>query len=169
MKFININRLFLILFLSIMLGGCYSFTGGSLPEHIKTMQLRQIADKSGFGNPLYKNELTEKLIGKIQSDNSVELVDGAADSRLTVSIKSIREETATLSGAGTQLEKERKLTISVSVEFYDNIKKTILYSTENLSFSQNYPISGNNQARDEAAIYCIENLCEQILLALVSG
>ena len=158
----------LLLILLLILSSCYSFRGGSLPEHIKTIQLKSIIDNSGFGNPKYKENLYNKVVEKIRNDNSLTIEDKNSDSRLTVSITSIREETAS-TGAINQLEKERKITVVVSMEFYDNIKKRIVSQNSSLSINQIFLIAGVPNSRDEAINQCIEIISEEILNLMIAG
>lgn len=158
----------LLLILLLILSSCYSFRGGSLPEHIKTIQVKSIIDNSGFGNPKYKENLYNKVVEKIRNDNSLIIEDKNSDSRLTVSITSIREETAS-TGAINQLEKERKITVVVSMEFYDNIKKRIVSQNSSLSINQIFLIAGVPNSRDEAINQCIEIISEEILNLMIAG
>ncbi len=163
-NFRNIGYLFVLLILT----SCYSFTGGSLPEHIKTVLIKPVTDVSGFGIPQYREQVATKVIEKIRSDNSLKIVDASADSKLTVSIKSIREELSGLTGNRTQLEKERKVTVTVSMDFYDITNKRSLV-TKDITFSQVYEISSSQAGRDQAVTICIDNICDQILTEMFSG
>lgn len=159
---------FIYVFIVLCLTSCYSFRGGSLPEHIKTVQLKSIIDNSGYGNPKYKENLYNKVVEKIRNDNSLMIEDRMSDSKLAITINSIREETAS-TGVSTQLEKERKITVAVSVEFYDNIKKRIIAQNSSLSINQIFLIAGIPNSRDEAVNQCIEILSEEILNTMIAG
>ncbi len=159
---------YLFVFIVFCLTSCYSFRGGSLPEHIKTVQLKSITDNSGYGNPKYKDNLYNKVVEKIRNDNSLMIEDKQSDSKLTITINSIREETAS-TGVATQLEKERKITVAVSIEFYDNIKKRMIAQNSSLSINQVFLTAGIPNSRDEAVNQCIEILSEEILNTMIAG
>ena len=56
--------------------GCpYSFTGSSVPAHLKTVAIPLFDDLSGSGEPGLRELLTNKLIARFRQDNSLEVVD----------------------------------------------------------------------------------------------
>ena len=156
----------IIVFSIILFGACYSFTGGTIPPHIKTLQIATVIDQSGFGNPQYKIDLETALKDGFSRDNSFEIIDLNADAILTVSILSINETTNTVSSG--ELETEKRITLSCSVEYYDNVNKTQIFKK---SFSS-YGLFDINQAftsRTETISVIIEQISEDILLGVVSG
>lgn len=165
------NRFYKILFVSyivvaIHFWGCYSFTGSSVPEHLKTLQITAVSDNSGYGNPAYKDKLSILLFDKFRNDNSFKLVERNSDARLNVTIVSIQDETSVISPG--ELEKERKMTLTCEVEYYDAVYKKQIWKK---SFS-NYSIYDINNvvANREIAIgSTLEKLSDDILLAVVSG
>jgi outer membrane lipopolysaccharide assembly protein LptE/RlpB len=116
-KILEIAFLFFILWIS----GCYSFTGGTIPSHLKTLQISSVVDQSGFGNPEYKIELEHSITNNFLRDNSFELAETTGDAKLSISIMSIIEATNTV-GTG-ELETEKRITVTCSVEYYDNVNK----------------------------------------------
>lgn len=164
----NTVRNILFFTLIALMTACYSFTGGSLPEHIKTVQIKPVTDVSGFGKPQYREQVAQKIVDKLRSDNSLEIVDAMPDSKLTLSLKTVKEELSGLTGNRTQLEKERKVTVTVSMEFYDTANKRVIVSKD-VSFSQVYEISSSQAGRDQAVSICIDNICEQIINEMFSG
>lgn len=151
---------------SNLLQGCYSFTGGSVPEHLKTMTIATVNDQSGFGNPEYKIILTESLINNFRRDNSFELVESGGDARLYVTINSIIEQTVAVNPG--ELETERKIIVSCTAEYYDFINKKSIWKK---SFS-NYGLFDVKNAltgRNEAIEVALKQIADDILLAVVSG
>lgn len=156
-----------IIFSIVFASGCYySFKGGSVPEHLKTIVIPAVDDNSNWGNPAFKDLLYQELIQNFQDDNSLEVLNNSGDSRLEVSIETINDQTMSVSPG--ELETERKVTVSCKAEFYDNIKKVSVW---NKSFSsyEIYELANAQQARQEAIRNSIENISEDILLAVVSG
>ena len=168
---LNNNILSKILFITyiaiaMQLSGCYSFTGSSVPEHLKTLQIGAVGDNSGYGNPAYKDELSRMLFDKFKNDNSFKLVERNGDARLKVVIASINDE-ATVISTG-DLEKERKMTISCDVEYYDAVKKKIIWQKSFSNYAVydiNNPVAGRNAAVKSA----LSKISDDILLAVVSG
>lgn len=154
------------IFLVMFFKGCYSFTGGTIPEYLKTLYIASVSDNSGYGNPVYRETLFQKLVAKFQKDNSLKLVDRGGDARLTVSIKSIRDEMLTVKPG--EVESERKITLLCDAEYYDAVKKKVIWTK---SFS-NYEVYSLNNAmveRDRAINVALEQASDDILLAVVSG
>ena len=156
-----------ILFLALsILQGCYSFTGGSVPSHLKTLQIQAVTDRSGFGNPEYKIDLETALINNFTRDNSFELDEISGDAKLNVSITSINEATQTVSTS--ELETEKRITVSCEVEYYDNINKKQIWKKTFSNFGI-FEIQQAFTARNEAIQVAISQLAEDIMLAVVSG
>lgn len=156
-----------VLFLLLLLfAGCYSFTGGSVPGHLKTLNITNVNDLSGFGNPEYKDLLTQSIIDNFQKDNSFNLVETGGDARLNVSISSIRENPVGVSPG--ELETDRKVEVICDAEFFDVVLQKSVFRK---SFPSNevYSVSDGQAGRDNAIRKVISKLAEDILLAVVSG
>ena len=85
----NDNKAYLTLLifnfsLLIFVSGCvYSFSGSSVPKHLKTIAIPLFEDQSGFGEPGLKENFTTSLINLFVNDNSLEVADrNTADSIL---------------------------------------------------------------------------------------
>lgn len=157
---------FFIILITILITGCYSFTGSSIPEHIKTIYISSIRDNSGYGNPNYREMLTQNIIDNFRRDNSLELVEGASDSRLNIVITTIRDETSTVKAG--ELEKERKMTVVCEAEYIDNIKRISLWKKSFSNYSI-YNIENAQVNREQAITDILQQISEDIMLAVVSG
>ena len=49
----------LYFFIAVSIQGCYSFSGASLPPHIKTIAIPVFEDHSGAGIAQFRSELTQ--------------------------------------------------------------------------------------------------------------
>ena len=159
------------MFVIVGFAGCYSFTGGSIPEHIKSLQISPVDDVSGYGNPKYRDELSQTLFDTFRDDNSFQLVDNGGDARLDVKISSVRDQTLSVgsgSSSGGELETERKITVTCEVEYYDAVKKKLLWKKSFPNFGT-YEIAAAQTDRDIAVLKALEQTSEDILLAVVSG
>jgi hypothetical protein len=152
--------------LSFILKGCYSFTGGTIPDHLKTLQIQSVTDNSNFGNPEYKIDLEIAITNNFIKDNSFELSAADSDAKLSVSISSIIETTNTVSPG--ELESEKKITLTCSVEYYDNVNKKQIWK-KNFSSYGLFDINQAFTARNETIQIVINQIAEDILLAVVSG
>ena len=161
----KINIIILII-LSVTISGCYSFTGGTIPEHLKTLQIQSVTDNSNFGNPEYKIDLEIALNNNFIKDNSFEISDNDADAKLIVSIYSILETTNTVSQG--ELESEKRITLTCSVEYYDNVNKKQIWK-KNFSSYGLFDVNQAFTARNETMQTIIKQIAEDILLSVVSG
>src|SRR5437588_4818133 len=71
----------------ILLSGCYSFTGASLPAGIKTIAIPLVTDNSNFSQANIRQDLTDQLVQKFTRDGSLQVRDRTvADALLDVTI-----------------------------------------------------------------------------------
>lgn len=174
MKFLSFFRHYKVIVLALfcvgitggLFPGCYSFTGASVPPHLKKLEIPTAEDKSGFGVAVYRQNLTDVLLDIFRRDNSFELVRDHPDARLTASIVSIAETTSLVTSS--ELENERKVTVQVQVQYDDLVKHKQLW---NKSFSQFavYSVDEGLDGRNRAVQTVLERVADDILLAVVSG
>ena len=66
-----LENIFAYITVSIILIGCsYSFTGSSVPSHLKTIYIPFCVDRSGSGEPNMADDFTNTLIQNFINDNS---------------------------------------------------------------------------------------------------
>jgi S-adenosylmethionine synthetase len=162
---LNLWILFVVLQV-VVLQGCYSFTGGSVPAHLKTLQINSVTDQSGFGNPAYKIDLETAIINNFLRDNSFEIAETVGDAKLTISIRAINESTQTI-GTG-ELETERRITVSCEVEYFDNVNKKQIWKKTFSSYGM-FDVNQAFTARNETIQVILTQIAEDIMLAVVSG
>ncbi len=161
---LKINTLFIsLIFLTYV---CYSFTVGSVPDHLKTLQINNVSDNSGFGNPIFREEMARNLITKFRNDNSFSLVEGLGNARLTVAISSITD--APVSVQPGELEKERRVNVTTKAEYFDNVKKKVVWERSFDNFAI-YDVSNVQENRNREIFRILEQTSNDILLAVVSG
>jgi hypothetical protein len=157
------------IFILATLFGCYSFKGGTIPNHLKTLFISNVVDNSASGNPKYRENMTQMLIDKFRNDNSLSLVESGGDAKLTVKISAINEKVRTVSqGSQGELENERELSVVCDVEYYDAVKKKSILKKQ---FSNNsfYIVTDGAAGRDDAITKALDLAADDILLAVVSG
>lgn len=153
------------LLLATTMTNCYSFKGGTIPDHLKTIYIATVNDVSGFGNPLYKDVLTENLITNFSRDNSYSLADRNADAELITDLVSINEAAVTVTPG--ELERERRITVTCKVLYYDNINRTEIW-TRSFSVYEMYEIAQMQSGRDLAIETALTQIAGDILFAVVS-
>ena len=148
--------------------GCpYSFTGSSVPPHLKTIAIPLFDDQSGFGQPNLREDFTNKLISSFQQDNSLEIADRThADSILEGIIESVRDDPSVVS-KGEAVTK-RRVTITLKATFQDMKLKKKLWEKEFSNWGD-YEVGSGTVQRQSALTDAIQKLTEDIVLEAVSG
>lgn len=159
-------RVVLCLAAVICLTGCYSFTGGSVPDHIKTLQITPVNDNSGYGLPLVREELTQNLFQRFRNDNTLKLVESAGDARLTVTIVRISDETIAVNPG--EIETKRRVKLECSAEYFDTVKKKEVFK-RNFTGLKDYEVANAFQNRSDALVVLADQVAQDIMLAVVSG
>jgi hypothetical protein len=149
--------------------GCstYSFTGASVPAHLKTIAIPVAEDKSPAAIPGLRESFTDNLIQKFISDNSLQVTERAtANAILDCIIISVTDAPAIVS-AGEEIS-SRRLTITVKVIYKDLVQKKTIFEKEFKNYGD-YPPGQEANKRPGAIDTAIDKLTEDILLAVVSG
>jgi hypothetical protein len=151
---------------SVVLSGCYSFTGSSVPAHIKSIAVTLFDDQSGFGEAGVREKFSRKLVELFTNDNNLEIGDKTnADSILEGAITAIRDEPAVIT-AGERTT-SRRITITVHATYTDMKLRKKVWERD---FSQmgEYTV-GAASARTTAVDIAINKVSEDILIETVSG
>ena len=152
---------------SFVLGSCYSFTGASVPSHLKTVAIPLVDDQSGFGEPGLREDFTRLLTDQFISDNSLQIADrNTADAILSGAIVSVSDAPSVVQ-QGEQVSK-RRVTMTVWFSFQDmKLRKKVWEK----SFSQwgDYDSGGGISQRKSGLQEAIRKITEDVLLETVSG
>jgi hypothetical protein len=166
MRISTITRLSIALF-CLVLSSCYSFTGASLPPHIKTVAIPLADDISGFGQADVRQRITELLTDKFTQDGSLQVTNRSrADAIVETTIRSITDENVGVQ-QGEQLTTKR-VTIFVDVVYRDQKKQKDFWQ-RNFSAKGEYPIEQMQNGLRNALQTAEEQLSEDILLAVISN
>jgi Lipopolysaccharide-assembly len=166
--FKSILCLFIILSL-VSFTGCfsYSFTGASVPTHLKSIAIPIAEDRSGSGEPGLREMLTNSLIQKFIDDNTLQVTEkNKANAILNCSIISLSDAPTIITGGETV--QTRRITISVQAVYRDLVKRKSIFEN-NFSNYGDYPSGGSLSDRTQAITSAIDKISEDILLAVVSG
>lgn len=152
-----------IIVLSIFIGGCgiYSFSGSTIPGHIKTVAVPLFEDTTAeFG---IDQELTDGLINAITKDNTLKISGTrGADALLRGRITGITDRAGQYDSQ--ESASDYRITLTVSVAFEDVKKRNVLWEE---TFSQwgSYTPGDRNSGITSA----IEKLTTEIINRTVSG
>jgi len=157
----------LFIFIISVFTGCYSFTGASVPTHLKTIAIPLFDDQSGSGEPDLREKLTNKLIDKFRQDNSLTIADKTnSDSILEGTIVAMPDQPQVVAKGETV--SKRRITITVKIAYQDmKLKKKII--DKQFSRWGDYDLSSDPTIRQKAIDDAIDKLSEDILLETVSG
>lgn len=168
----NFLPIILWLFITVMVlnfNGCciYSFTGASVPEHLKTIAIPIADDRSGGAEPGLREKITEVLTQKFIDDNTLQVSEKSiANAILECTIVSLSDAPSIVS-AGEQIA-TRRITISVQVVNKDLVKRKTIFE-KTFSNYGDYPSGGSIDSRKNAIEEAIEKITQDILLDTVSG
>ncbi len=151
----------------IMFAGCYSFTGASIPSHLKTIGIPLAGDNSGFGRSEIRQSLTDALVEKFTREGSLRVRDRSqADAVLETTISRISDEPVTVI-AGDQLVNKR-VTMVVEVSYRDVVKSKVMWERSFQQYSD-YPIAESLAGFNKALADVLQKISEDILLAAISN
>lgn len=164
--------LMLLLFVGISLlnfTGCYgySFTGASVPPHLKTIAIPIAEDRSGSGEPGLREMFTEKLTRFFIEDNSLEVAERTnADAIVECSIVSLTSGPSVITGGETV--SLLRITVGVKAVYRDLVERRTVFD-KNFSNYGEYSASGTFEDRRAAIELALDRIAEDILLETVSG
>jgi outer membrane lipopolysaccharide assembly protein LptE/RlpB len=157
-----------IILLSLLLAGCtYSFKGGSVPPHLKTIAIPIVEDASPYGDPTLRDTFTKQLVALFTNDNTLQLTDrNTADSMLEGVITNVKDEPAVLQGS--EQVAQRRITVTVRMTFQDlKLRKKVW--EKDFSNWGDYPSGGGLTQRNEGVTEAVRKLTEDILNDTVAG
>lgn len=152
-------------YFSLFTFGCYSFTGASVPAHLKTVAIPLVEDVSGFGEAGLREKFTQKLIELFRNDNNLEIGERlTADSIVEGTIVQVNDAPQVISG--NDIVSTRRVTITVRASFTDMKLRKKVWERD---FSNWGEYIQGQQTRDVALTDAINKVAEDILLETVSG
>lgn len=115
-------------FLLLLLCGClYTFTGSSLPSHLKTVEIPLFTNQSL--QPMVPDEITQELSRQLLAGNLLRVVDRNGDAVITGTVTSYTNDPFTFSASDTRQVSVQQYVVRIiaDVEFTDRKKGTSLY------------------------------------------
>lgn len=170
MAYIKKNKIILaFLALGVLAAACsYSFTGASVPPHLKTIAIPVFKDRSGSGEPDLRIDFTNKLIEKFLEDNSLQVTDKSnSDAFLDGTILSLTDSPAIVSG-GEEVS-TRRVTVNVRVVYKDLVKRTTVFDRQFSDYGDYSTLEDIPTVRATAIQSAIDKITEDILISVVSN
>src|SRR6266540_5756454 len=153
----------------LLFGGCYSFTGSSIPPHIHTIGIPMVEDNSGWGQSDVRQNLTDLLVQKFTNEGSLRVASRAnADALLEVSINAngIRDEPVSVKTG--EIVTAKKVSVTVHAAYRDQKKQKLFWERDFTKDGQ-YEIAQGQAGLKKALRDAEEKLAEDLLLAAISN
>ena len=159
----NVSRLLRLAVMALVAGllaGCYSFTASTLPSHIKTVQIHEVEDKTL--DPVLANNIHTAIVDMFKKNaGGVRLVNEDANADFQITLLSYTNKPENYN-SNSDVETYR-VTIRVSVKFFDNVKERIIYESNSLSADGTYDIQKNESEDRHGQARAIEKLQDLII------
>ena len=159
----KVSRLlcFVLVALSVsLLSGCYSFTASTLPSHIKTVKIHEVEDKTL--DPVLANNIREGVVEMFRKNaGGVRLVNQDANADFEMTLLSYTNKPENYN-SNSDVETYR-VTIRVSVKFYDNVKEKVIYESKSLSAEGTYDVQANETEDRHGQARAIEKMQDLII------
>lgn len=148
--------------------GCpYSFTGASVPPHLKSIAIPIVEDQSGYGDATLRDQFSQQLLQRFVNDNTLLPGDrSSADSMLEGVITGVKDVPVVVEG-GDQVAK-RRITVTAHMVFRDLRLRKKVWEKD---FTQwgDYSSGGGLTQRNQGIAEAIRKITEDILNETVAG
>ena len=145
---------------AIIFSGCYSFTASTLPSHIKTVKIHEVEDKTL--DPVLANNIREGVVEMFRKNaGGVRLVNDNANADFEMTLLSYTNKPENYN-SNSDVETYR-VTIRVSVKFFDNVKERVIYESKSLSAEGTYDVQANETEDRHGQARAIEKMQDLII------
>ncbi|NEX13550.1 MAG: hypothetical protein C1941_02420 [Prosthecochloris sp.] len=157
----------MLVILVLMLQGCYSFSGGSLPPHIRTVAVPSFEERSGAGVAQLGAEFTEKLIDAIEAQSSlvIESDKSRADAVVNAAIVSFSDEPSQI-GTDSERAVTNRITIVIRASFIDQVEKKPFFDRTLFNGFDDYAVGdfvGKEEAIDDVVDQIVDDLFNRMI------
>lgn len=162
------KKIFAIILVSFLISCSYSFTGSSVPPHIKTIYIAVFQDRTNSGEFNLGDRVTKQLIQKFIDDNTLTVTNlNNANAIINGTITSLTDAPSAISGK--EQVSSRRITMNIQVVYKDVVKKQTVFDKSFSDYTE-YIVSGDiTSARKKAIDDTITKITENILLGVVSN
>lgn len=147
------------LLLGIIQTGCgiYSFSGSTLPPHIRTIGVPLFEDQTTeFG---IDQELTDALIQAFRDDNTLKIADPRdADAVLSGTVTRVEDRAGQYSA--DELAADFRVSVTVKAKFEDMRKRNVMWET---SLTQEGTYDGRDVPRSDGIAEALKKISTEIL------
>lgn len=138
------------LFVALISCKVYSFTGANVNPDIKTMSVAYIYNKSGNGPASASDIFTNLLKDKMITNTNLKMVNAGGDVQFSGDITGYNYTIQAPSGNTTS--DLRRITISVTINFYNSVDTEDGFEQQQFSRFADYPVSEDLTGIEESII-----------------
>ena len=147
----------------LALAGCYSFSGSTLPAHLRTVRIDPVANRTL--EPTLPEQLARGLEEGFRSRSNLRRVNEGGDAELVTVLTDYSHRPQATSGASVT---SYRVDILASVRFIDRVKGDTLYSDDRVPGFGQYSVE-RGETEETAKRQAVEGLVKVILDNSVSG
>ena len=157
------TRIFGALVVGVILAGCYSFSGTTLPSHLRTIRIDPVGNKTL--ESALADRISQGLEEGFRSRTNLRKVNEGGDSELLCVLTEYSHRPLTISGATVTTYRVDML---VSVRFVDRVKGDTLYKDDRVPGFGQYAID-KGETEETGKRLAVESLVKVVLDNAVSG
>jgi len=156
-------RLTLLACALLALAGCYSFSGTTLPAHLRTVRIDPVVNKTLESS--LADQITQGLEEGFRSRSNLRRVNEGGDAELITVLTDYSQRPQTTSGATVT---SYRVDILASIRFIDRVKGDTLYSDDRVPGFGLYAID-RGETEETAKKQAVDGLVKVVLDNSVSG
>ena len=145
--------------------GIYSFSGSSIPSHIKTVSIPLFEDRTT--QPGLAEELTRSVRQAYIENNSLKVTEQAANSLLRVALTGYRHEPSSYDEQGTV--REYRVVITATAVFRDEQKGLALWKDNNIPARGLYTAESPAETETDGRRRALKDLSDYLIENTISG
>lgn len=151
------------LVLSLLLWGCYSFSGTTLPAHLRTVRIPPVGNRTL--ESALADRVTQGLEDGFRRRSNLRRVNDGGDAELICTLTDYRHSPQSTSGDKVT---SYRVDILASIRFVDRVKGDTLYQDDRVPGFGEYHVE-RGQTEQVGQAIAIENLVKVVLDNTVSG
>lgn len=157
--------------LPLLLASCayYSFTGATIPEHLRTVAVPLVEDLSTSPLTNLGDELTQLFVDRFVGQTRLSLEPSTidADAVLTAEIQRYMNQPAAVGGEAVATL--NRITITVLVTYQDQVNEQQIFERSFTASDEYNPTAEGLAGEESAAASVLENIADDVFTAATSN
>jgi hypothetical protein len=148
---------------AMFLAGCYSFSGTTLPAHLRTVRIDPVGNKTL--ESVLADQITQGLEEGFRARSNLRKVNEGGDAELICTLTDYSHRPQSTSGANVTAY---RVDLLVSAVFIDRVKGDTLYKDDHVPGYGTYAVD-KGETEDTGKRQAVENVVKVILDNSISG